>query len=365
MDIKAMADSRGTIMNFDPRKLKIKPGLNARDMSDPETIAHIEWLTESIMANGFKPSHPIEIFSEGEEIYVAHGHCRLTAAMQAISRGLELKTVTCVPEPKGTNDVARILTQNLDNSGKRLTPMEEAYNVKRAIDLGASEADVARKLGKSSFYVSHALELMAAPEALQNMIRAGEISASLAVQTVREEGSGAVETVKEAVAVAKSQGKKKATAKHLKPLKPKAKKSGRPLYELELRPMPQGEFMVRFGETPIVLTRKQWANAAAKILEAIGGITSEAGQDEEEISKTESASERNRAERKASGQPVFRPGSKRDKLDKLLRKGVTAEAAAAMTGWTRGATVSALLGMSGLVGEKVIRNKDTDVYHYA
>ena len=88
-DIKTLAASRGTLVNFDPRKLKIKPGLNARDFTDPETIAHVETICASIMARGYLNSRPMEIFQEGADVFVGDGECRLRACMLAIERGVE------------------------------------------------------------------------------------------------------------------------------------------------------------------------------------------------------------------------------------------------------------------------------------
>ena len=63
-DLKALAASRGTMLNFDPRAIKIKPGLNARDLTTPENREHIEGLKASMRAVGFLQSHPLEIFGE-------------------------------------------------------------------------------------------------------------------------------------------------------------------------------------------------------------------------------------------------------------------------------------------------------------
>ena len=48
------------------------------------------------------------------------------------------------------------------------------------------------------------------------MVKRGEVSATTAVNQIRKEGNAAVKTLKAGVEKAKSQGKKKATAKHLK-----------------------------------------------------------------------------------------------------------------------------------------------------
>ena len=78
-DLKELSVKRAALLYFDPRTLKIKPGLNVRDLTTPDNRAHVEWLAESIAESGVRT--PLEIFSEGDDIFVANGHCRLKAAI--------------------------------------------------------------------------------------------------------------------------------------------------------------------------------------------------------------------------------------------------------------------------------------------
>lgn len=213
-DIKSLAKGRAALLHFDPRKLKVKAGLNARDLATEDNRAHIEWLAVSIANEGVK--QPLAIFQEAGEVYVSDGHCRLAATMLAISRGVDIKTIPCVPETRGTNDVDRVLSQNIYNSGKSLTPIEQGVNFRKALALGASITDIAKKVGKSAGYVSQMIDFQAAPAEVHNMVKSGEVSASLAAQVIREEGDKAgLETLKTAVKTAKANGKAKATAKHI------------------------------------------------------------------------------------------------------------------------------------------------------
>ena len=219
-DLKELATKRTTLLHFDPRELKIEEGLNARDLDSPEVQAHIQWLAESIAENGVKK--PLEIFSRGDDVYVADGHCRLLAVRLLIQNGIEVLTVPCVPESKG-NEVDRILNQNLANSGLRLTPLEEGVNIKRAVALGWTVSQVAKKLGRSVSWVGQLLEFQAASPEVHNMVRAGEVSATLAAQVARDEGAAAPQVLKDAQKAAVARGSKKVTAKDLPPRETKAK----------------------------------------------------------------------------------------------------------------------------------------------
>ncbi|MCW2275114.1 hypothetical protein GJ654_10295 [Rhodoblastus acidophilus] len=216
-NLKELAESRSALLNFDPRKIAHKDGLNARDLTTVEARDHIDFLKASIRENGFYQNSPLEIFSEGEIVYVSDGHCRHTAVMELIAEGVEIATVPCVPEGKGVNDVDRILRQNISNSGKRLTPLEEGYNIKRALGFGLTLAEIARRIGKSPSYVSKLVEFQAAPAEVHQMVKEGKVSATLAAETMRENPEHGADALKEAVAKASDEGKAKVTKKDVEP----------------------------------------------------------------------------------------------------------------------------------------------------
>jgi ParB family chromosome partitioning protein len=215
VDLKEFAESRSAVLNCDPRGLKIKDGLNSRDLTTPDNRDHIEWLAASIAERGVEK--PLVIFAEGDSVYVSDGHCRLTATLLAIERGADIKTVPCVPERRGTNNVDRLLSQFVHNSGKQLTPLEQGVLFKRALGLGASVAQVAASVGKSDTYVSQMIDFQAAPAEVHNMVKAGEVSTTLAARVVREAETPeeGLEKLKKAKAEAAAAGKSRVTAKSL------------------------------------------------------------------------------------------------------------------------------------------------------
>lgn len=187
----------------DPRALKVDPTYNVRDMNDPETIAHVRWLADSIKESGVRV--PLEVRLEGEDIYVVAGHCRHAATMLAISEGAEIATVPTIPEPKGTNEIERVLNLVISNSGKPLTPLAIAEVVRRLMAFGWDAAKIAQRLGwKSAATVDQYVTLLGADADVQQMVRSGEVAASTAAKVVKKEGSKASATLK---AAAKSGGK--------------------------------------------------------------------------------------------------------------------------------------------------------------
>ena len=182
--LESLATSRGKIYNFDPRALKTKPELNARNKAEPGYQEHIRWLADSIKLEGVR--EPLTIFLEGDETFVEHGHCRLEATLLAISEGAPVATVPCVGSRKGTNNVDRILTQVIANGGRGLAPIEKAVAFKHALGMGASVSDIVAKTAHSETYVHKMLELLGAPQDVLNLVSAGQVSAATAARAVRK-----------------------------------------------------------------------------------------------------------------------------------------------------------------------------------
>lgn len=213
-NLKDLAKSRAALLNFDPRLLKVKQGLNARNLDTPDNREHVEWLAASIAQEGVK--NPLVVFTEGDDVFVADGHCRLAATLLAIDRGADIVTVPCVPESRGTNDVDRVLAQNIYNSGKQLSPIEQGVNFKKAIALGASTAQISGRVGKSIGYINQMISFQSAPVEVHRLVSDGAVSATLAAKVIREDGATkGLEKIKKAVDTAKEAGKTRATAKHV------------------------------------------------------------------------------------------------------------------------------------------------------
>lgn len=204
----------------------IRQGFNEAREADPDYPQHIRELADSIKANGFMRHKALVVAPSADgSNYLQDGHSRYAAVMLANSEGAAIEALPVIAEAKGTTEDDRIFGLITNNSGKRLTPMGEALVIKRLIGRGLDEKEIARRLGFSNAKVSAALTLVAAPAPIREMVTAGEVSATTAVRAIKKEGVGAVKTLADAVAVAQSQGKTKASGKHMKPSErePKAK----------------------------------------------------------------------------------------------------------------------------------------------
>lgn len=213
MAIKDVSQGRTDQYKLDPRILQVKPDWNNRDFSSPENIEHVENLSRSIAQIGVKKA--IEVEWKDNAPYIVDGESRYRATMLAIKNGADIKTVPVVLTDKFANEADKLFVQIVGNSGKPFTQLEQAKVFKKLLDLGWSQKDIAAKSGISGGRVSQILELLTLPEGVKKMVANGEVSASMAMQTVKAEGSDkATEKLTTAVTAAKAEGKTRAMPKH-------------------------------------------------------------------------------------------------------------------------------------------------------
>ena len=210
--LKALATDRSDLFRLNPYNIKVNDGWNSRDMRDPDNQAHIDELAKSIAAIGVQ--EPLTIYMVGSKPVLTDGHCRLLATLRAIETyGAEIRSVPVKTEPRGSDEKDRLLSQIIRNGGKRLSPLEQGAVYKRLLNLGWTEAEIARRTGAQQIQVSRYIDLQAAPEPVLDLVARGQVSATLAIETIQERGeTQAAEVLTAAVETAKARGKKKATA---------------------------------------------------------------------------------------------------------------------------------------------------------
>jgi len=216
--------------------LQILPGLNVR-IDDEKLQQHIRELADSMKAESYKMSKPIEVIVLDRNgqlgAFVTDGHCRLAAVKLAIEEGAEIQQISCVTLPSKGVDI-QDLTVGLirSNTGKNLTAYEKAIACKRLFNYGMPEAEIARRTGITPEYVSLLLEAVSAPLSIVTMIQAGEVALNTAVETLRKHGPKAVEMLKTGLAASKAAGKKNVTASFLPgaSLKKHVKRQAEPLF---------------------------------------------------------------------------------------------------------------------------------------
>ena len=106
--------------------IKVLPGFNVR-LPSQELEEHIEYLTGSILEEGFNHTRPLAALVLEIDgvlgIYVYDGHCRLEGTKRAIIKGSTIQTLpVVVTDGKRVNlDDLYVMVHNL-NKGKELAP---------------------------------------------------------------------------------------------------------------------------------------------------------------------------------------------------------------------------------------------------
>lgn len=231
----AMKDSgakSSDLYRVPPSALKVREGYNPR-IETPDFLQGLQALADNMKVEGFYDSKPIAVSVAIEDgtnvLYVEDGHRRLRAVLLAIGQGADIATVPVTVMPRSTNEVDRLVHMvHSNNDGEKFKPLELGIIISRMHKLGIDEADIAKRLGMTTTYVRQLSSLMSAPKAIRDMVKDGEISATLAIETVAEHKGEAEELLKEAQVEAKVTGKK-VTGKAVKKVAAKkaAKKTGK------------------------------------------------------------------------------------------------------------------------------------------
>ena len=198
-----------TGLRLDPRKVIIEKGFNARDFSTEENKAHVRGLADSIREIGVQV--PLRVRLVGEAFHVVDGESRLRATLLAIEEGAPIETIPAIVEPKGVDDANRTAMLLVANSGKRLTPLEQATVIARLAGFGWSPEQISASTGISRGHLSALTILQSVPATVKAAVKAGKVAASTAIEVARDHGDDAGRVLADMIARAQEAGRDKAT----------------------------------------------------------------------------------------------------------------------------------------------------------
>lgn len=178
-NLKTLTEKRKDMWLVDPVTVVIEEGLNTRyDYGD------IPALAQSILENGM--TTPIVVHVVGDDLVLSSGHRRMKAVQLLIEQGYEVKTIPAIAEGKGYTSEQRIVDLYVNNDGKRFTILEEGYVFLKLENIGWSQTDISKKIGKSQSAVSAALKLSKSSRRIQNLIIEGKIDAQTVLAVLRK-----------------------------------------------------------------------------------------------------------------------------------------------------------------------------------
>lgn len=192
----------------DPRKLSVDPTYNVRDLTTPDAREGLDELKAMVRADGVQI--PLVVRMVGDDLTIVQGHRRHTVVMELIAEGEDIKAIPAIAEAKGVNDADRTFDLLRSNSGQPLAPLEIAEVVKRLINYGWTEAQIAQRRGwRSTQTVTNYLSMLEMPEVVKDHVKNGHVSATLAREiTKTKDGEEADQVIREQLEVRKANGKK-------------------------------------------------------------------------------------------------------------------------------------------------------------
>ena len=176
---------RRDVFEIDPRKIEVQDGWNPRtDFSGEEE------LKLSIIENGVL--EPLTVKAIGERVILVDGERRLRATLLAITEGHNIVSVPAMLARRGISDVEAMFTALIKNDGKPLSPVEEADAFRRLAAWGVTQADIAKRIGRSQPYVSGRLVLVDAAPEVRQAVAEKKVKIKAATRIIKKSG-GSVE----------------------------------------------------------------------------------------------------------------------------------------------------------------------------
>lgn len=208
-----------------PDKLQEEAGFNERDYDDPEVEEQIKGFEEAYFNGTYVPPLVVRIDPTSGVIYLVDGHQRLRGAKRAIARGAPIEHLDCLPF-RGGND-ERILLMLTSAQGLKLKPLGVANSYLRLHRMGKTVAEIAKSINRSGTHVESMLVLATANMDVREMVRAGTVTATSAIEAVREHGEQAGPFLAKKLQEANAQGKRKLKPSAIREWAPPRKVAGR------------------------------------------------------------------------------------------------------------------------------------------
>lgn len=180
--------------------VKVNKGWNVRSR-DGDLEEHIAGIALSLSNGGVVPPLQVYINDEGD-ITIADGHCRNEAYARANKQGAEFVWIPII-EFTG-NDADRVALMFTSAQGKALTQYEQAEAFKRLKGYNWSNAEIAKRVGRTEPFIIRMLKLANADSEVKQLVASGKVSVGAAVKVVRKSGSKAGAELKQRVAKAEA-----------------------------------------------------------------------------------------------------------------------------------------------------------------
>lgn len=174
--------SRGEdIVKIPISKIVIRKDFNVR-----QDYGDIEGLATSLLENGQIIPGRVDVLANGTFL-LTDGHRRFRALCTLKEkRGYEDVTFKAIVNSTRTTELDRIFQMFLTQDNKQLSAYEIAELIKRLMNLGLKQHEIALKIGKTDGYISQMLSFANESPIIKDEVKKGNISVSAVVKLQKE-----------------------------------------------------------------------------------------------------------------------------------------------------------------------------------
>ncbi len=194
--------SKQTSFFVDLDLIEVEPGFNRPISRENVDQIKIAWCNGATMPD-------IEVRVDAGRIILVDGEHRTIAAKELRAEGIDITRLSA-KQFRGS-DADRIAHVVTSAQNKQLTPLDAGEQFLKLIRLGWDNAKISNRIGKSVSHVAKCIALAVSNSDVQEAVRRGDISSTLAGSVVREHGDGAGAIIAEKTKEAKTKGKKRVT----------------------------------------------------------------------------------------------------------------------------------------------------------
>ncbi|MEN4712082.1 dATP/dGTP pyrophosphohydrolase domain-containing protein [Pantoea agglomerans] len=173
----------------------------------PLNKEHAEKMCELWMSGTDLPALLVEVTERG--VKIIDGQHRHYGAHLAREKGHQIPRIEC-KDFIGT-PLEKLAIQTGSSEGLQITPIERAINYNKAKNQGHSIQEIAKAFHRSVTDVENHLQLLSSGDTLLDMVSAGEVSATTAMELSKKHGPAAGRIATEQLEKVKASGKKKLT----------------------------------------------------------------------------------------------------------------------------------------------------------
>lgn len=176
-------------------KIVIREGFNVR-----QDYGDLNGLATSILENGQTIPGRVDVLSDGSFMLV-DGHRRFKAIQMLSDMGHDANYFKAIVNNSRTTEEQRILQMFTTQDNQPLKPEEVAELISRLINLGYTQAEVSRKIGKTPAYISQMLSFANESPIIKDQVKNGNLNIGKVLKLQKEipVQSDRIEAVRNAV----------------------------------------------------------------------------------------------------------------------------------------------------------------------